>query len=40
MAADERLVKHLSHAKRKVVGYFDITAEASLNADNAHGGSA
>jgi hypothetical protein len=40
MAADERLVKHLDHAKREVVRYFDIPAEAILNAAKAYGGSA
>jgi hypothetical protein len=40
MAADEHLVKHLSHAKREVVKYFDIPAETILNAAKAYGGSA
>ena len=33
-------VKHLDHAKREVVRYFDIPAEAILNAAKTRGGSA
>jgi len=32
-------VKHLDHAKREVVRYFDIPADAILDAVRAHGGS-